>query len=71
MADNVFSDKMAGPVNEPPSPATACPKSQSRYASERGAIRRGGSVVGLLRNHQLSPNLTSQPDGLQNFGSVI
>ena len=71
MADNVFSDKMAGPVNEPPSPATARPKSQNRYVAEPGAIRRGGFVVGLLRNHKLSSNLTSQPDALQNFGRVI
>ncbi len=71
MADNVFSNKMAGPVNEPPSPATARPKSQNRYISERGAIRRSGFVVGLLSNHKLSPNLTSQADGRQNFGSLI
>ncbi len=71
MADNVFSDKMAGPVNEPPSPATARPKSHNRYVWERGAICRSGFEVGPFTNYQLFSNLTSQPDGLQNFGGVF
>ena len=38
MAHTVFSDKMAGPLNEPPSPATARPKSPNRYVLERGDL---------------------------------
>ena len=70
MAHTVFSDKMAGPINEPPSLATARPKSPDGYVLERGAIRRSGFVAELLTNYQLFSNLNSQRDALQNFGSV-
>ena len=70
MAHTVFSDKMAGPLNEPPSPETARPKSPNRYVLERGAICRRGFAVGPFTNYQLFSNLNSQRDALQNFGSV-
>ncbi len=70
MAHTVFSDKMAGSLNEPPSPAAAHSRSPKRYVLERGAIRRNGFAVGTLTNYQLFSNLNSQLDGLQNFGSV-
>jgi hypothetical protein len=70
MAHTVFSDKMAGPLNEPPSPATARPKSPNRYVLKRGAICRSGFAVGPFMNYQLFSNLTLQRDGLQNFGSA-
>ena len=70
MAHTVFSDKMAGPVNEPPSPATARPRSPNRYFLERGAIGRSGLAVVPLTNYHLFSNLTSHLDEAQNFGSV-
>jgi len=70
MAHTVFSDKMAGPLNEPPSPETARPKSPNRDVLKRGAICRSGFAVGPFANYQLFSNLNSQRDALRNFDSV-